>query len=102
MTSGARVPESPRPTVRFGQEQLRIEQVLALAEGRARAALDEGPTYRATLEAGPRLLADALARGEAVYGVSTGVGDSCQVGVPADLLARLPRNLFRMHGAGTG
>ena len=30
------------------------------------------------------------------------MGDSCQVGVPADLLARLPRNLFRMHGAGTG
>ncbi len=95
------MPELREP-IAIGPNPLTIEQVVALARGEARCALDTDPAYRAHLEAGPRLLGDALARGEAVYGVSTGVGDSCQVGVPAELLARLPRNLFRMHGAGTG
>jgi histidine ammonia-lyase len=86
----------------FGGAPLTIEQVLALADGRARAELSAEPSYRAHLAEGRRVLHAALERGEPVYGVSTGVGDACQIAVPAELLAELPRNLVRMHGAGTG
>lgn len=94
--------ELQRPTIVFGKAALTIEQLLALARGNACAMLDGSPGYRDTLEQGHRLLQEALSRGQAVYGVSTGVGDSCGVDVPAELLAQLPRNLFRMHGTGTG
>ena len=88
--------------VLFGEAPLTIERVLALAEGTARAQLSASPSYRAHLERGRAVLRAALERGEPVYGVSTGVGDACQVAVPMELLAELPRNLVRMHGAGTG
>jgi histidine ammonia-lyase len=88
--------------VQFGLESLAIEHVLALAAGTASAQLNGGVAYRAHLERGRSVLRAALERGDAVYGVSTGVGDACQVAVPPQLLAELPRNLVRMHGAGTG
>lgn len=94
--------EPHRGIVTFGAEPLTIELVLGLARGELRATLHDAPEYRAALETGRRLLADALARGEAVYGVSTGVGDSCETAVPPELLAQLPLNLLRMHGVGTG
>lgn len=95
------MPES-RQVVVLGLEPLTIEHVLALARGTATPALSQAPAYREHLERGRRVLHDALERGQPVYGVSTGVGDSCEVTVPAELLAELPKNLVRMHGAGTG
>jgi histidine ammonia-lyase len=99
------VPDAKRTqprTIHVGATPLTIEDVLDLAEGRARAVLCEDASYRAHLARGRRVLDEALARGQAVYGVSTGVGDSCQTGVPPELLLELPKNLVRMHGAGTG
>lgn len=88
--------------VEFGEVPLTIEHVLALSEGRVGAQLSSSASFRAHLERGRSVLRAALERGDAVYGVSTGVGDACQVSVPAELLAELPQNLVRMHGAGTG
>jgi len=88
--------------ITFGERPLTIADVLELAHGRAGAVLSEAPAYRAHLSEGRRVLQEVLGRGDAVYGVSTGVGDACQDFVPAELLAELPRSLVRMHGAGTG
>ncbi len=96
------MPEEQRPTIVLGKEPLTIELVLALARGQAHASIESGSAYRDALEQGRKLLHDALTRGQAVYGVSTGFGDSCGVNVPEELLEQLPRNLYRMHGAGTG
>lgn len=96
------MPEQNASFLVLGSEALTIEQLLLLARGQARAKLDDSPTHKERLERGRSLLEAALARGEAVYGVSTGVGDSCEVSVESELLASLPRNLYRMHGAGTG
>jgi len=85
-----------------GPRPLTIEDVVALAEGRARVDVDPEPGYREFLGAGAEQLARRLAAGEVVYGVTTGFGDSCVTAVPADYVAQMPVNLMRFHGCGTG
>lgn len=85
-----------------GPRPLAIEDIVALAEGRARVRVDAEPGYRALLAAGAGHLARRLAAGEVVYGVTTGFGDSCVTAVPADYVAQMPVNLMRFHGCGTG
>jgi len=92
-----------RPTeVTFGAGALTLEQICDLALGRARPLLNDAPAYRARLEASRASLERQLAAGRVVYGVTTGVGESCDTEVPRDLGDQLSTNLFRMHGAGTG
>ncbi len=85
-----------------GPRPLGVEDIVALAEGRARVRVDAEPGYRALLAAGAEQLARRLAAGEVVYGVTTGFGDSCVTAVPADYVAQMPVNLMRFHGCGTG
>ena len=86
----------------FGAGPVGLEQISALATGRARAELSANPEYRARLEASRRSLERQLAAGKAVYGVTTGVGESCETEVPAELAEALAVNLLRFHGCGTG
>ena len=86
----------------FGAGPVGLEQISALATGRARAELSANPEYRARLEASRRSLERQLAEGKAVYGVTTGVGESCETEVPAGLAEALAVNLLRFHGCGTG
>jgi histidine ammonia-lyase len=90
------------PTVGFGREAITIDQVWELAHGRARAALDADAGYRRTLEASHASLQRQLRAGRAVYGITTGVGDSCENEITADLAAAMATNLHRFHGCGTG
>ncbi len=85
-----------------GPRPLSIEDVVALAEGRARVSVDPEPGYQVFLAAGAEQLARRLAAGEVVYGVTTGFGDSCVTSVPAEHVAQMPVNLMRFHGCGTG
>jgi histidine ammonia-lyase len=90
------------PTIELGPQALTIEQVVAIAAGRARAVLSTDATWRRTIAAGPAHLAAQLEREGRVYGVTTGVGDSCETTVPAALAAEMQLNLLRFHGCGTG
>lgn len=91
-----------RPRVVFGSSSIGVDEVVALAEGRADAHLSSDPAWLARLEAGRALLRSSLEAGEPVYGVSTGVGASVSNEIPTGLQADLARNLFRFHGCGTG
>jgi histidine ammonia-lyase len=86
----------------FGEADIGVDEVVAIAEGRVQAALSSNPAFVARLEAGREVLRGRLADGDAVYGVSTGVGASVENEVPTSLQADLARNLFRFHGCGTG
>jgi len=81
-------------------EQLTIEEVCAVAEGRAEAAL--APDAAEKMERS-RAVVERLAEGDApVYGVNTGVGLLADVRIaPADL-DQLQRNVVRSHCAGVG
>jgi histidine ammonia-lyase len=86
----------------FGARPLTLEQICDVAQGRARPTLNADPVYRARLEASRASLERQLAAGRVVYGVTTGVGESCDTEVPPELTAELSTNLFRLHGVGTG
>lgn len=90
------------PLVRFGAAPITIEAVVALAEGRARALLDDGEEPRGRIRASVAALARRLGAGQPVYGVSTGFGESCTNRVSGHDVSALPLNLVRFHGCGTG
>lgn len=91
-----------RPTVWIGAEPLAIEDVVALAIGAARPALDPDPELDARIEASVRFVADAIENGRAIYGVTTGFGASAEFAVLPEVAAKMPLNLLRYHGCGTG
>lgn len=91
-----------RPTLTVGRRPLTIEDVLALAHGRARAELDRDPALRTRIRASNERLTRLLGDPGHVYGVTTGFGDSCENAISRDLALQMPRNLMRFHGCGTG
>ena len=86
----------------LGRDLLSLEEVLELARGARRAALDNDPAHRRKLERSYEVVAEAQLRSETVYGVSTGVGASASNLIPESLRDDLPHHLLRFHGCGTG
>lgn len=91
-----------RRTIAIGARPLSIEDVVALALGEARPAIDGDPEVRARIEASVKFVRDALAEGRAVYGITTGFGASAEFAVSPEVAAAMPLNLLRYHGCGTG
>ncbi len=89
-------------TVSIGEDDLAVADVVQLARGGARAKLSEQPEYRGRLRASAKLLAERQQGRAAVYGVTTGFGSSVSNEIPAALQERMPLNLLRFHGVGTG
>jgi histidine ammonia-lyase len=86
----------------IGAAPLSVDDVLAIATGHARVELSDEAEFRGRLAAGADKLAERLAAGERVYGVTTGFGESCLTAVPDAHVDDLPLNLLRFHGCGTG
>jgi histidine ammonia-lyase len=81
-------------------EPLTLDRLEAVARGAAPPALDA--TARERIRAARAVVEEAVARGEAVYGVTTGIGELASVRIdPADA-ERLQLNLLRSHAAGAG
>ena len=89
-------------TIEVGPRPLTIEQVVELAQGRSQVALSNDGAWRRRVKAGRDHLVARAGRAEVVYGVTTGVGDSCDNVVPVELAAEMQLNLLRFHGCGTG
>ncbi|MGA2134000.1 MAG: histidine ammonia-lyase [Bryobacteraceae bacterium] len=81
-------------------EQLTIEDVCAVAGGRAEVALAASAIEKMDRS---RAVVERLAAGDApVYGVNTGVGLLADVRIAASDLDQLQRNVVRSHCAGVG
>ncbi len=89
-------------TIYIGARPLSVADVAALAHAHARPAIDPDPSLRARLDASVRFVTDALRDGRAIYGITTGFGASAEFAVSPDVAARMPLNLLRYHGCGTG
>ncbi len=85
-----------------GGTRISVEDLCEVAAGRRALALASAPEFRARIERGARFLADSIAAGRSVYGVTTGFGDSVGTVVPPELTAELPLHLTRYHGCGSG
>ena len=68
----------------IGSQPLVLEELLALARGTRKPQLSTRPEYRARLHEEHEMVVRALARGESVYGVSTGVGASVVNNIAAE------------------
>ncbi|MDE2091926.1 MAG: aromatic amino acid lyase [Gammaproteobacteria bacterium] len=92
-------PESRALTL--GSRPLSIADVCAVARG-ASVSLSTASTFRQRIDAGAQILADNIASGRPIYGVTTGYGDSCTVSIPSEVLEELPAHLISYHGCGLG
>ncbi len=81
---------------------LTIEQVCAVAKKKKQVALNDDKEFQALIEKGADFLDKLLEKDGAIYGVTTGYGDSCTVQVPAELVNELPIHLYTFHGCGLG
>jgi histidine ammonia-lyase len=87
-------------TVELGHSPLSIEAVWRVACERAPLALAPAAVQR--MNDNHAVLLAQLAKGVAVYGVTTGFGDSCGTEISAQDRAELALNLVRFHGCGVG
>ncbi len=92
---------SPEPLV-VGEGFVSVRQIDDVARRGARVALSAQPAFLARLERSRATLRAAVERGEPVYGVTTGYGQSCGNQVDAAAGEALGQNLIRYHGAGLG
>ncbi len=94
-------PTEPRRLTIDGSP-LRIEDVAELARGMAACSLSTEPGFEARINRGAEFVDRLIAEDGAVYGVSTGYGDSCTVVIPPAQVAELPHRLYTYHGVGMG
>ncbi len=67
-------------------ERVTIEDIVDIAEGSARAILSDAPEFRAAIARGADFLDRLLREDGAIYGVTTGFGDSCTVSIEPELV----------------
>lgn len=96
------IAQAIQPPVVFGVGPLAITDILAIADGQAKAVLNPDAAWQAHIHAGADFLDRLLEEDGVIYGVTTGYGDSCTVAIPPAQVAELPRQLFRFHGCGMG
>lgn len=88
--------------ITFDRTPLTIEDVNAIAHEHIAVSLSSAEDFREAIEKGSRFLQQLLDEEGAIYGVTTGYGDSCTTDIPADLVAELPQHLYTFHGCGLG
>lgn len=98
-TSPTEVPNDGHGLTLTGQP-LGVGDVVAVARHRVPVTVDPAvATLLAERRAG---IADHVASGRVVYGITTGLGSLANVRVDPDELAELQRNILRSHAAGVG
>jgi len=86
----------------FGEAALTLEDVWDVAHLIRMSSISASDVVVTRIARSAAFVDAAIRRGETVYGVTTGYGDSCETNVPADLVAELPLHLTRYHRCGTG
>jgi len=86
----------------FDRNRLALDDIVAIARGPAQPVLSPDPAFRAFIQRGADFLDRLLLEDGAIYGVTTGYGDSCTVPVPLGLVDELPHHLYTYHGCGLG
>jgi histidine ammonia-lyase len=86
--------------VTLGAGPLSLDQVHAVAHGQARVAL--APSVGARLQTARRVVEGSLARGEAVYGLTTGLGAAVDTRLAEDQIAAFQQRAVRARAVGVG
>lgn len=84
----------------LGNAPLTLRNIVDLARAKRVPVLSAAA--KARMQASFELTSERLGRGEKIYGVTTGYGESVRTAVPPTSSAELSLNLLRFHGCGTG
>ena len=87
-------------TVTLTGDPLAIDDVVNVARDRDR--VDVSPAVSERMAPARRLVEEAAARGDVVYGITTGFGALANVRIPPDEVRLLQHSIVRSHAAGTG
>ena len=88
--------------VLFGKKNYTLNEIADIAKGQAHIQLQNDDHYKTFIDKGANFLQNMLEKDGAIYGVTTGFGDSCDVLVNEELALSLPKHLYTFHGCGTG
>ncbi len=86
----------------FDGSPLKIEDIVAIAEKEKKIRLGESAEFIEKISECAAFLERLLEEDGVIYGVTTGYGDSCTVGIPSHLIDELPVHLIHFHGCGLG
>jgi histidine ammonia-lyase len=86
----------------IGSSPVGVNELLAVARGERPVRLDSHPAFRARIAAAAQAVESRLGHGDAIYGVTTGVGASVGNEIRPEHRAEMPYHLMRFHGVGTG
>src|SRR5512136_2790126 len=86
--------------VSINGKHLALEDVLDVAEGRARVKIS--PSVEGPMKRSRGFIESALKRGEKIYGVTTGFGLLSDQIIDQSQIEDLQRNLIRSHSVGVG
>ncbi|RUO80734.1 histidine ammonia-lyase [Idiomarina tyrosinivorans] len=89
-------------TILFNGQPLGFEWIAKISRGDCGVRLSEADAFVEHIEAGAKRVDEVLEQEGKIYGITTGYGDSCNVGVAAEHVHQLPINLTRFHGCGLG
>src|SRR4030042_2561359 len=87
-------------TVLLDGEHLTLEDVLEVAEGRARVKIS--PSVEKKVKRSRDFIEKALDHGEKIYGVTTGFGLLSDQLIDPSQIEDLQKNLIRSHSVGVG
>ncbi len=79
---------------------LSIEQICAVAREKVKIAV--APEARAGVQKSRDYLEGCVAKGMAIYGVTTGIGEFARIKISPEQSAELQRRIIYSHSAGTG
>jgi phenylalanine ammonia-lyase len=90
------------PAVVLSEQDLTLEQIIAVACREERVALSGDPAFLRSIERGRETLERKLAEGEVIYGVNTGYGGNARYVIPNQELAHHQQNLLEFLACGVG
>ena len=93
---------TPSSAVCLSNQDLTLEEIVAVARGGRAVELSPDPAFRRHIEESRLTLERKLAQGEVVYGVNTGFGGNARFVIPADEMAHHQQNLLEFLSCGVG
>lgn len=86
--------------VKINGENLKINDVIAVARNNAKVALDG--SVEAKVKAGRKVIEDLIKKNVAIYGVTTGIGEFARIRISEEQSSELQKRIIYSHAAGTG
>ena len=91
-----------KQSICFDNSSITIDNIIDLSENSLLAQLSTDQDFLSFIQRGADYVMQILAEGKPVYGINTGLGDSCDVVIVNHLALALSKQLVTYHGCGLG